>query len=167
MPLFHYQALNAKQEQVAGELQAASLAQAVAELESQGMAIQSIGTTPLPAETGDNPFADEVARRRAVDEQAALQQHLATVMERGQHLLPALRAYASELPASRQRRDLDTVLQILSAATRPRRRGRWPRCPAIGFHYLQPRLLRAIRPASSGNSCRSQSEPASCNGNGG
>lgn len=113
MPLFYYQALNAKQEQVAGDLQAASLAQAVAELESQGMAIQSIGTTPLPAETGDNPFADEGAQRRAVDEQTALQQHLATVMERGQHLLPALRAYASELPASRQRRDLDTVLQIL------------------------------------------------------
>ena len=43
MPLFHYQALNANGERVAGQLQAASLAQAVAELESQGLAIGSIG----------------------------------------------------------------------------------------------------------------------------
>jgi type II secretory pathway component PulF len=120
MPLFYYQAQNANREMVAGELPAASLAQAVAELESQGLTIQSIAATPIPGVgIGENPFADDNPARRAAIERAALEQHLARVIERGRELLPALRAYSQELPAGRRRRELDVVLQTLERGDAP------------------------------------------------
>lgn len=113
MPQFYYQALNADQQPVTGELPAANLAQAVAELESQGLAIESIGTTPFPSPaTGESPFAPDEATRAAI-EQTILQEHLQRVMERSRDILPALRAYAQELPDGRRRRQLDVVLGIL------------------------------------------------------
>lgn len=113
MPRFYYQALTADEQTQAGQLQAASLAEAVAQLEAQGLIVQSIGST-RPAGTlgGESPFArDDVSRR--VVERAVLEQHLQTVLQRGREVLPALRAYAQELPAGRRRRQLDSVLQIL------------------------------------------------------
>lgn len=113
MPSFHYQAQNAAREEVAGEVHAATLAEAVAELESRGLAILTIGTAPLPPPAGgESPSATEASARRAQTEEAALTQHLARVMEQGRELLPALRAYSQELPAGR-RREFDTVLQVL------------------------------------------------------
>ncbi len=113
MPSFHYQAQNAAREEVAGEVHAATLAEAVAELESRGLTILTIGTAPLPLPaSGENPFAAGPTRR-AQSQQAALVQHLARVMEQGRELLPALRAYSQELPAGRRRRELDAVLQVL------------------------------------------------------
>ncbi len=114
MPRFHYQALNADEQPVTGALEAANLAQAVAELELQGLSIQSIGTAPLTSTaSGENPFADDAAAPQAAIQRAALEQHLARVIERGRELLPALRAYAQELPAGRRRRELESVLEIL------------------------------------------------------
>jgi len=114
MPSFYYRARNANEELVAGELQAMNLAQAVADLESQGLVIESIGTTPpVVAEQGASPFVDDGAVRGATVEQAALREHLSRVMERGREFLPALRAYVQELPAGRRRRELNAVLQVL------------------------------------------------------
>jgi type IV pilus assembly protein PilC len=76
--------------------------------------VQSIGSTrPADALGGESPFARDEGRRRIVVERAALEQHLQTVLERGRDILPALRAYAQELPVGRRRRQLDSVLQIL------------------------------------------------------
>ena len=114
MPLFHYQALNANREPVTGQLPAESLAQAVAQLEGQGLSVQSIASAPVPGgRGGESPFAADDAAGRAVVERAALEQHMQRVIERGRDILPALRAYAKELPPGRQRRQLDDVLRIL------------------------------------------------------
>jgi type II secretory pathway component PulF len=114
MPLFYYQALNANQQRVAGEMSAESLVQALAQLESQGLLIQSISSAPIPGGgAGENPFADHDDSGRTAVEQAALQQHLQRALERGRDILPALRAYAQEIPTGRRRRELDSVLRIL------------------------------------------------------
>ena len=42
MPQFHYQALNAAQQMIAGKLEAPSVAQAIAQLEAEGLIVQSI-----------------------------------------------------------------------------------------------------------------------------
>src|ERR1044072_2401396 len=103
MASFHYQALNEQQQLVTGVLDAESVAQALAELEAKGLVVQSCGyassagpttsargaeslpqwTTPAnhPA---DVPFGESA-------EQAALRTHLASVLERGAVLVPALR----------------------------------------------------------------------------
>jgi type IV pilus assembly protein PilC len=114
MPLFHYQALNANREPITGQLPAESLAQAIAQLESQGLSVQSIGNAPIPvSREAESPFADVDASGQAVVERAALQQHMQRVIERGRDILPALRAYSKELPPGRQRRQLEEVLRIL------------------------------------------------------
>jgi type II secretory pathway component PulF len=114
MPLFHYQALNANRELVTGQLPAESLAQAVAQVESLGLSVQSISNAPVPGgREGESPFAADDASGRAVVERAALQQHMQRVIERGRDILPALRAYSMELPSGRQQRQLEEVLRIL------------------------------------------------------
>src|SRR5262245_802195 len=114
MPQFYYQALNANHERVAGHLTAASLAQALAQLESQGLSVQSISSRPISdGAAGENPFADRDAAGRTTAEQAALQQHLQQALARGRDVLPALKAYSQELPTGRRRRELDTVLRTI------------------------------------------------------
>jgi type IV pilus assembly protein PilC len=139
MPLFHYQALNANREPIAGQVEAESLVQAAAQLEAQGLTIQTIGTAPPPpvGAVGESPFAEDDAAGRAVVERAVLQQHLARVIERGRDILPALRAYASELPAGQRRRQLELVLRTVergdvdeAAATFARLPGYW--IPLLG-----------------------------------
>jgi type II secretory pathway component PulF len=122
MPHYRYQALNADRQPVAGELAADSLAQVVAQLEAQGLTVQSIvdvSSEPSAAGPaamnpgGDNPFASPTAIERAAAEQAALRLHMEQVIERGRDLLPPLRAYAAEMPAGVCRRELEAVLRVL------------------------------------------------------
>lgn len=122
MPQYRYQALNADRQPVAGEITASGLAQAVAELEARGLTVQSIvdaaaeQTSAGPATggaSGDNPFALQTAAEALAAEQAALRLHMQEVIARGRELLPPLAAYAAEMPASKQRRQLTAVLQIL------------------------------------------------------
>lgn len=137
MPSFHYQAKNANHEQVAGELQAGSLAAAVAELESRGLTILAIGSTPLPDPAiGVNPFASGSPPQHSVTEQAALVQHLGQVMERGRGLLPALRAYAQELPTGRQRLELATVIHVLEQGDATRAAGTLATLPGYWIPLL-------------------------------
>jgi type IV pilus assembly protein PilC len=114
MPTFYYQARSASSDLISDQVSADTLAQAVAQLESQGLTIVAIGTTPLPAAPpGENPFGASSAERRLATEQAALAEHLSRVIERGRDLLPALHAYAQELPSGRRKRELGTVLHVL------------------------------------------------------
>lgn len=117
MPRFVYQALNAAQEPVAGELEAAGAAAAVAELEARGLAVQSIrlaSLDPLPPEIAG--FAPTAALLDAYDAQVAegvLQRQLATLLERGRTLTPALRAYLEEMPPGSERRELKAVCNLI------------------------------------------------------
>jgi type IV pilus assembly protein PilC len=117
MPVYHYLALNAEHESVAGQLEAESLAQAVARLDAQGLTLQYIG--PNPADAPPRPEENAASGRRSPSERqtelerAVLQQHMEHVVERGRIILPALRAYQEEMPAGRRHRQLGRVIRIL------------------------------------------------------
>jgi type IV pilus assembly protein PilC len=108
MPLYRYQAQNAEQQPVAGEILAASVSQAVSELEARGLSVQAISlprdVVPTPNEPG-SPFASAGP--------TALQVHLRRVIERGREIVPALRAYSSEVNSRNRRRQLEAVIAVL------------------------------------------------------
>lgn len=115
MPTFHYQALNATQSLVTGELTADSVADAVVQLQASGLTVQSIGlvsaTNISDAETPAAGIASPPDRQA---EQAALRAHMERVLEQGKLIAPALAAYAEEMPSGRRRRQLQTVIDVLN-----------------------------------------------------
>src|SRR4029078_8490292 len=110
MPQFHYQALNANQQLIAGELEAPSVAQAIAQLETDGLVVQSIGYATSPTSRIQTPVVSATPPSAAGVEETALVQHLAQVIERARPLLPALHAYAGELSGGRARRQFLSLL---------------------------------------------------------
>lgn len=122
MANFRYQALDPTGQLASGELEAQSVQQAVAQLEARGLSVQSIGVaTPATTSAGSSPTATADASGTAAAspdgesvEQAVLRSHLATVLERGQALVPALEAYSQEMPRGRRRRELSAVCQVLA-----------------------------------------------------
>jgi type II secretory pathway component PulF len=122
MPYFRYQGLNANQQPVAGEREADTVQQAIAQLEAAGLTVQSIGYAtseststfipPIGASAGST--GDGVEQRRVGSvELAALRSHMATVLQQARVITPALRAYADEMPSGRRRRQLRTVCRVL------------------------------------------------------
>jgi type IV pilus assembly protein PilC len=107
MANFQFQATNAQQQPVTGQLQADSVAHALSQLEARGLTVQSISYAPVEAVLVGQEQAEQTA------EQAALQWHLARVLERGQTMVSALRAFAQELPEGRRRRQLERAIGIL------------------------------------------------------
>ncbi|HMC11201.1 MAG TPA: type II secretion system F family protein, partial [Pirellulaceae bacterium] len=114
MPHFRYQALNAQEQIIASELEAPSVSQAIAQLEADGLTVQSIGYATPDARSTEIPPRDVSPVAPGV-EQAALERHLERVIERGRVLAPALYAYAAEMPSGRSRRQLGAVLRILDS----------------------------------------------------
>ena len=108
MATFHYQALNADQALVAGELTANTVAEAVAQLHATGLAVQSISLVLSPTTSPPSSPPDE----RNI-EQSVLQSHIARVLELGKSITPALRAYVEEMPRGRRRRQLNAVIDVL------------------------------------------------------
>lgn len=125
MANFRYQALDAAGQRVTGELEADSVQLAVAQLETRGLILQSIGyasatptSTDAPSAPAGHPFETQSPRPQLSSsedhEHAVLQAHMATILERGKTITPALRAYADELPAGQQRRQLLAVCRVLA-----------------------------------------------------
>jgi len=123
MAHFRYQALNAELQPVNGELHAESVSQALAQLEAQGLTVQSIGYFTADSALGQSPFRSTAtdtgagsSRGLPADdsvEQAALQAHMSRVIERGREIVPALRAYAEEITSRHRQRQLMTVVRVL------------------------------------------------------
>jgi type IV pilus assembly protein PilC len=122
MPTFRYQALNAEEQLVSGELEADSVAQALAQLESSGLVVQSIGYATIESAYGNrrsdegigqSPFRTDSTPAGENMARAVLQRHLERVLERGRAIAPALRAFAQEMSAGRRRRELITVAKVL------------------------------------------------------
>ncbi len=125
MPSFRYHALDAKGQPVTGELEADGVQQAVAQLQTRGLIVQSIGSTesgwtspsakPPATDVRTAENAATAPRRSAGEsvEQAVLRAHMATILDRGRAIAPALRAYAEEMPAGWQRRQLVAVCRVL------------------------------------------------------
>jgi type IV pilus assembly protein PilC len=112
MPLFRYQALNANQQNVAGEIEADNVAQAVAQLETQGLTVRSIGYS-APQSHSPQPSVLTPAPTGSRNEIAALESHLLRAMERARPLIPALRAYMAEMPTGRSRRRLLATIDVI------------------------------------------------------
>src|SRR5262245_29272278 len=125
MARFHYQALNDKRQLVFGELEADTVAQALAQLEGEGLSVQSIGFASIggPSVSGrtssasirpqlaaeplrQSPFATSV-------EQGVLQAHLVNVLACGKFMAAPLRAYAEEMTPGRRQKQLLGVVQVL------------------------------------------------------
>jgi type II secretory pathway component PulF len=138
MAHFRYQALNATGQPVAGELHAESVALALAQLEADGLTVQSIGyaaaesrsAEPPPTNAGgQNPFGRG-------GEQAVLQLHLEKMIERAKVIAPALRAYAEEVPTGIRRRELLTVVQILEGGRAVEAENAWRTLPGYWIPLL-------------------------------
>jgi type IV pilus assembly protein PilC len=123
MPIFRYQALNADNQLVAGHVAADAVAQAIAQLEATGLRVQSIGFAPPDDDVQElGPTIIGVARSDSqhhgatpdsAAERSLLESHLASVLEQSRPLLPALRAYAEEMPDNRRKRELQDVCHII------------------------------------------------------
>lgn len=123
MPTFRYQALNAEQQVVAGQVEADAVQQAIAQLEAAGLIVQSIGFAGADAPASEPPRVIASAKRAAPQndaavsdanvERAVLHAHMGKVLERGREIAPALAAFAAEMPAGRRRRDLTNVCRLL------------------------------------------------------
>lgn len=107
MPHFNYQAMNASGDPVTGRVEASNVQQAIADLAAAGLEVHSIGVAlPAPA-AGDAPLAS------LAQQDSGLKSHLERVLGQAQAIVPALSAYAQELPFGRQRRELRRVCRVL------------------------------------------------------
>ena len=123
MPRFRYHALNTDGQPVMGDVDADGVQDAVAQLQADGLTVQSIGLAPSDSTSpSGEPPAPGLSTARQTDqtpqqgesvERAVLRSHMATILERGRAIAPGLAAYAQEMPAGWQRRQLLAVCRIL------------------------------------------------------
>jgi len=111
MAIFRYQALNSQQQPVTGEVEADGVQHAIAQLEAAGLMVQSIGYAA--AASSSDAVESRPRPMRLIDEGTVLQTHLARLLEGGKPIVPALRAYAEEMPWGRRRRELQTMVRVL------------------------------------------------------
>lgn len=118
MPEFSYEALNQDNQPTSGCESAESVSAAIANLESQGLRVTSIHQIDL--ETADSEAATEnhpTLEKATSDDQQELRQCVAEVYEKRDILIPALSAFAEELPRGRSRRVLCNFVSKLSSGT--------------------------------------------------
>lgn len=114
MPTFHYQAWNIEQQPITGELQADTVQDAIAQLEARGLTLQSIGYAVAEPILPNTPrAATDAGSARHVLQQTILRTHLAMVLEEGNAIIPALKAFGEEVPAGRRRNELHKLIRIL------------------------------------------------------
>jgi|GEM_PF-645201 len=111
---FDYKAVSVGKGVTSGRIAADSVSAAVAQLETEGLLVTSIQQVVLPAEaaqpTVSQPLASEVLLG---SDGQALQERIAKVLERRDFLVPALTAFAEELPVGRTRRELSELTKQL------------------------------------------------------
>ena len=116
MPEFSYEALNEADEVTSGRVSAENVSAAVDNLEAQGLRVTSIQQIALESASSHSP-PDSAATSgtTASDDQQALRQRIAEVLEKRDVLVPALTAFAEELPRGRSRRVLRHLVSRLRA----------------------------------------------------
>ena len=114
MPTFHYQAWDSEKQPKSGELEAASVQEAIAQVEALGLTLQSIGYAPAVAKQRESyrgHTSSDPARN--IVQSTVLRTHLSKLLENGPAVIPALRAYSEELPIGRRRNELCHLIEIL------------------------------------------------------
>lgn len=121
MPRFHYNAIDANGKPVAGEMDAADVSEVTARLEADGMRVESVrlvneptAEKPAPAQEGQGSDRDEVVTLRDSDFDR-LSGQLGDLTASGVPLVGGLSAMAAELPYSRFRRGLLSIIRRLEA----------------------------------------------------
>ncbi|HEY2415531.1 MAG TPA: type II secretion system F family protein [Pirellulaceae bacterium] len=147
MPQFRYQALNAENQPLAGEILADSVAQAISQLEVAGLTVQSIGYASGQRPGLPPPLVKSDLPQLSTAEQAVLDARMVQIVERGRSLVPALSAYAAEMPSSRSRRQLLDLMRILQSGETSHAAAALSHKPA----YWIPLLASA---ADSGDLCQ-------------
>lgn len=122
MPTFHYQALNAAGQTETGRVEAETAQEVFAQLEARRLSVQSIsiaGASNVDDEASNEngpsrlPASNRPDLGRIIGGPSVLQDHLARILSQNQIVVPALRAYAEEMPHGHNRRELITVCDLL------------------------------------------------------
>ncbi len=114
MPTFHYQAWDANQQPKSGELEAETVQDAIAQLQSLGLTLQSIGYAPTtPARPTMRYMPANADSARDVIEGTVLHTQLSKILEGAKTIVPALRAFSEELPAGLRQRELQKLIEVL------------------------------------------------------
>jgi type II secretory pathway component PulF len=127
MAQFHYEAIDNNGQLVAGDLEAENVQHASALIQARGLTMHSItraasegprppGSVSAPLKSSPiEQFTTSTHRPPAREnlEETVLRSHMATILGRVRAIVPALRAYAAEMPAGWQRRQLISVCRIL------------------------------------------------------
>jgi type IV pilus assembly protein PilC len=120
MPRFQHQSLDASGQTVSGEIDAASVQEAIAQLAADGLAVQSIAIAPEASQRMTASDEPAVAASQSVGAGVGpqgniLEQHLSAVLAGARPLVPALRAYSQEMRSGRRRRELLSVCELLES----------------------------------------------------
>lgn len=137
---FLYKATRSDGTSVTGEVAATTLAEAIAELESRGLSIESIRLSTA----GDAMESSAQFESPAKLQPVPLESHFVTAIERKEVLVPALTALASEMPAGRGRQEI----YRLAAALRDARTSTDLRRSKIAIEWL-PMLVKGFNAESS------------------
>ena len=103
MPIFSYEALNEANQPMTGQIRAENVADAVNQLEAQGLEITAIQQVQQETLEADRPAVPE---SNSSDDQLILQQRIEEVLAKRDILAPALAAFAEELPRGRSQREM-------------------------------------------------------------
>lgn len=125
MAQFQYQAVDRDGRLISGALEADSVEHASGLLQARGLTAHAITRefpeTPSGPDDVSAPKTPAIVRPASSTdsasgqnlEEAVLRSHMAAILERGRPIVPALRAYAAEMPGGWKRRQLQAVCRVL------------------------------------------------------
>jgi type II secretory pathway component PulF len=117
MPRFHYKSIDANGKPTSGEMDAADIGEVTARLEADGLKVASV--EPITDSPASDPPAEEIdsagrtVERMRVRDFRRLSGQLGDITEAGLPLVQGLSALAAELPSSRFRRGLRSIVSHL------------------------------------------------------
>jgi type IV pilus assembly protein PilC len=116
MPSFYYQARNDDDQPVTGELDAKDLQEAIAQIESRGWSLETIGT--VVPQSASLPVGNTARRITASPDDVmrhVFRSHLESVLQRTRSIVPALKAFSEEAAAKTHRGELQRLIQIIES----------------------------------------------------
>ena len=140
MPDFNYEALNDQNQLTSGCESAESVSAAIVRLESLGLRVTSIQQVDLDSAQSSSDTDYRTPKEELTSENhQAFRQRVTAVLEKRELLLPALSAFAEEMPSGRSHRELQSIIQELNSVqttdevcNSEDRMAAW--LPLVGFH---------------------------------
>ena len=118
MTNFTYEALNVEQAVISGQISAESASDAVNQLETQGLQVLSIHKADPPLSADQTLTSTPAAGQSELSgDQQVLHEKVAEVLAKRDVFVPALSAFAEELPDGRTRRELRDLVSRMQADT--------------------------------------------------